>query len=188
CWTACIPTSGRTPTSRVSARCCRPASTASATTPVFPLCFRVRKRNNRESSAPRGRGRIRLFPSQPRASTRQPIRAIARIRKGGRLQVMQTPSNDTELSVGRVIQILKKRRWHLIITAVVVTASAVIYAMSQREQYRSEALLTAEAPVPNYVKGELPGPETNIQDKLWLIRENLLIPPVLETVMQEYRL
>lgn len=101
---------------------------------------------------------------------------------------MQTSSNDKELSVGRVLEVLRKRKWYLILTTLLVAAGAILYALGQPDRYRSDALLTAEPTVPDYVKGELPGPQQNIQDKLWLIRENVLIPPVLETVIQEYHL
>src|SRR3972149_5266579 len=101
---------------------------------------------------------------------------------------MQAKGTAKELSILTVFEMLSKWKISIFLTTLLVTAAFVIYAASQADRFQAEALLAAEPAVPNYVKGEAPPAPVNIQEKLWLIREHLLNPPVLESVIQEFHL
>ena len=101
---------------------------------------------------------------------------------------MQAKGTAKELSILTVFEMLGKRKISIFLTTLLVTAAFVIYAASQADRFQAEALLAAEPAVPNYVNGEAPAVPVNIQEKLWLIREHLLNPPVLESAIQEFHL
>ncbi|MBI3894987.1 MAG: polysaccharide biosynthesis tyrosine autokinase [Acidobacteria bacterium] len=101
---------------------------------------------------------------------------------------MQVQGRAKELSIVAVFEMLGKRKFAVAITMLLVTAAFMIYAFGQADRFRAEALLAAEPAVPEYVKRETSPAPVNIQEKLWLIRERLLNPPVLESVIREFDL
>ena len=110
-----------------------------------------------------------------------------RVRKGGEIS-MQAQTPVKEVSIVAVLDILKRRRLSLLLATLLVTAALAAYAFAQANRFRSETLLTAQTSVPNYVKGNVPVAPVNIQEKLWLIREHLLNPAVLGSLIDEFHL
>lgn len=101
------------------------------------------------------------------------------------MQVQETPQ---QVSILKVLEVLRRRKFWLLPTVLLVTTAFVVYAVGQADRFRSETLLTAQPAVPNYVKGNAPDAPVNVQEKLWIIREHLLNPAVLGNVMDEFHL
>ncbi len=94
-----------------------------------------------------------------------------------------------DISLGTILSVLRKHCLCVLVTPVVVTIGFVIYAVQEPTHYRAMALLAADSmAVEGYVNAKGSTPPINVQQKLWLVRENLLSPTVLEPLMQEFHL
>jgi len=104
---------------------------------------------------------------------------------------MPVGENIKEISLARFTGVIRKHKLCVILTTLIVTAGVVVYVFGEPKIYRSEALLAdTTAAVEDYVKPSTSVPQTpsNIQDKIWVIRENLFSPVVLEPVIKEFHL
>ena len=99
----------------------------------------------------------------------------------------RVPAKD--ISLGMVLSLLRKHRLCMVVTPLLVTIAAVIYAVQEPTRYRAEALLAAEpTTIEGYVSPRGNVSPINVQEKLWLVRENLFSPTVLEPLIQEFHL
>ena len=99
------------------------------------------------------------------------------------------PSNGTgkELSALALLDIVRRRKWLVLIPAAVLLAAAGIYTVYQPPLYRAQALLGVEPGARSYVQ-TMDGSIARVQDQLLTIREVLFSRPVLEPVMRNFRL
>jgi succinoglycan biosynthesis transport protein ExoP len=94
-----------------------------------------------------------------------------------------------DVSLNTLFDVLRKHRLCVIVTPLLVTIAVVIYVLQQPTRYRAETLLAAEpTTVEGYVNAQGNPPPINVQEKLWLVRENLLSPTVLEPLIQDFHL
>ncbi|MBI2816601.1 MAG: AAA family ATPase [Acidobacteria bacterium] len=95
-----------------------------------------------------------------------------------------------EVSIITVSTLIRKRRWTIIITSILVTAAVVYYAITEPSTYQAEALLSADAPqVEEMIKmPSAPNNPVNVGEKLWMVRENLFSPTVLVPLVKEFQL
>ncbi|MBI4465499.1 MAG: AAA family ATPase [Acidobacteria bacterium] len=102
---------------------------------------------------------------------------------------MQTKGAANEVSMVAISEVLRKRRNSVLVAVLGMTVVAVLYAFFQTKRYRAEVFLSVEdAAAQDYVKPPDISSPVNVQEKLWLIRENLFNPAVLEKVIQEFHL
>src|SRR3990170_8320520 len=99
------------------------------------------------------------------------------------------PSNMTgkELSVLALLDIVRRRKWFVLIPAAVLPAAAGIYTIYQPPLYRAQALLGVESGARNYVQ-TMDGSIARVQDQLLTIREVLFSRSVLEPVIRNFHL
>ena len=99
------------------------------------------------------------------------------------------PSNMTgkELSVLALLDIVRRRKWFVLIPAAVLLAAAGIYTIYQPPLYRAQALLGVEPGARAYVQ-TMDGSIARVQDQLLTIREVLYSRAVLDPVMQNFHL
>ena len=102
---------------------------------------------------------------------------------------MQDKGAINEVPMFAFWEVLKKRKLTVLITGLVLTTAAVVYAFVQPNRYRADVFLSVEgAAAQDYMKPAEALPTVNVQEKLWLIRENLFSPSVLEQVAGEFHL
>jgi len=103
---------------------------------------------------------------------------------------METNGTAQGLSVFTVLKAVKRRKLYLLMPVLLLTAGAGIYALRLPERFRARALIAAEAAIPvHYLADRVDAAATaNIQDQLRSVRETLFSPPVLETVVREFKL
>ena len=102
---------------------------------------------------------------------------------------MPETMGTTEVSLNSIFSILKRRKGTLLAGAVLVTAAAAVYAFLKADSYRSEVLMSVEpAAAQDYLKTTDTSARVNVQERLWLIRENLYNPQLLEAVIREFNL
>ena len=102
---------------------------------------------------------------------------------------MSSQKTVNEISLNSILDAFARHKLAIVLSTVLVFAGAATYAFTQHNQYRAEVLISLEpAAAQDYLKpidGQQP---INVQDRLWLIRENLYHPAVLDEVVQEFHL
>lgn len=99
---------------------------------------------------------------------------------------MASPTSDNELSIMALLDVARRKALLVLLIAAGVTAAAGVYAYHRPVLYRAQALIGVESNARDVVqKTESAG---RIQDQLLTIREVLLGRPVLEPVMERFRL
>ena len=94
-----------------------------------------------------------------------------------------------EVSLGTIWEVLRRRKHTVLIGMLVASAAAALYAFSQPDRYRAEVLMSVEpAAAQDYLKPADYAPPINVQERLWLIRENLFGPSVLEQTIEDFHL
>ena len=99
------------------------------------------------------------------------------------------PSNGTgkELSVLALLDIVRRRKWFVLIPAAVLMVAVGIYTVYQPPLYRAQALIGVEPGARSYVQ-TMDGSIARVQDQLLTIREILFSRPVVEPVMRNFHL
>jgi polysaccharide chain length determinant protein (PEP-CTERM system associated) len=89
------------------------------------------------------------------------------------------------LSIFSVLETLRRRKYILILSTVVLTAGFAIFAYLQPDKYRGTALIAAsQTAAPEYLRQVTP-PPLRIQDYLWNVREVIYSEPALQTAAKE---
>src|SRR5664280_1979054 len=103
---------------------------------------------------------------------------------------METNKGGKRHSAFTVLKTIKRRILYLLVPMVLVTAAVAVYTARLPERFRARVLVASEAAVPEpYLSGRVDAVATvNVQEQLRAIRETLLSPPVLETVIREFKL
>ena len=103
---------------------------------------------------------------------------------------METNRAEQGLSVFAVLKAIKRRKLYLLIPVLLLTACAGIYALRLPERFRARVLIAAEPVIPaHYLTDRVDAAATaNAQEQLRAVRETLFSPPVLETVIREFKL
>ena len=103
---------------------------------------------------------------------------------------METDKGSKRHSAFTVLKALKRRKLYLLVPMVLVTAAVAVYTGRLPERFRARALVASEAAAPEpYLSGRIDAVATvNVQEHLRAIRETLLSPPVLETVIRSFKL
>jgi polysaccharide biosynthesis transport protein len=100
-------------------------------------------------------------------------------------EVMST----NEVSLNSIFGILRRRRSAVFAGMILVIAAAALYAFLKADSYRADVLMSLEpAAAQDYLNSADPSTRVNVQERLWLIRENLYSPALLETVISEFGL
>jgi succinoglycan biosynthesis transport protein ExoP len=98
---------------------------------------------------------------------------------------MASPTNN-EVSIMALLDIARRKAWLILLVAFAATAAVGAYAYHRPVLYRAQALIGVESNARDVVqKTEGAG---RIQDQLLTIREVLFSRPVLEPVMEKFRL
>jgi succinoglycan biosynthesis transport protein ExoP len=101
---------------------------------------------------------------------------------------MANTQAGNSLSIFALLDGLRRRKWLVVIPAIVLTAGFAAYAYRQPDRYRGTALLAAEqTTAPEFLKHVAPAP-LEIQSHLWAVREVLFSPPVLEAAARQMTL
>jgi len=100
---------------------------------------------------------------------------------------MATQAQGNTLSVFSLLEAFRRRKFLIIIPAVLLCAGFALYAYTQPNRYRAQSLVAAEnlAP-PDYLKHVSPEP-INIQEHLWTVREVLYGPDILNAAAREMK-
>ena len=94
---------------------------------------------------------------------------------------MAHPGTGNALSIFSVLEVLRRRKWFVIIPALILGMGFSLFAYYQPDRYRATALLAAEQTAPpEYLKHVAPAP-LRVEDHLWTVREVLFSKPVLES-------
>ena len=103
---------------------------------------------------------------------------------------METDKGGKRLSAFTVWKTLKRRMLYWLVPMVLITAAVAIYTGRMPKRFRAQALVASVAATPEpYLSGRVDAAATaNVQENLRAIRETLLSPPVLETVIREFKL
>jgi len=103
---------------------------------------------------------------------------------------METNTAGKRHSAFTVLKTLKRRKLYLMVPMVLVTAAVAVYTERLPERFRARALVASEATAPEpYLSGRVDMVATlSVEEHLRAIRETLLSPPVLETVIREFKL
>jgi polysaccharide chain length determinant protein (PEP-CTERM system associated) len=97
---------------------------------------------------------------------------------------MPTAPENT-LSIFSVTEALRRRKLIVIIPALGLTAAFTLFAYLQPDKYRAQALIAAEhLTPPDYLKTVAP-PPVNMQNHLWIVRDVLYNPRLLEAAARE---
>src|SRR5262249_33382671 len=100
---------------------------------------------------------------------------------GGR---MTTTANNS-LSLFSLLDALRRRKFMVIIPAVLLTAGFAVYGHFQPDRYRATAVIAAaQTAPPEYLRRVAP-PPLNIEDYLWTVREVLFSDPLLQAAARE---
>src|SRR5579864_3113087 len=89
-----------------------------------------------------------------------------------------------------VLKALKRRKLFLLVPMVVVTAGVAIYTERLPSRFRARALVASETRAPEpYLSGRVDAVATaSVEEHLRAVRETLLSPAVLATVIREFKL
>ena len=104
---------------------------------------------------------------------------------------MATAQNVKEISLARFTGVVRKHRLCVVLTTLLIAAAVTIYIYGEPTRYRAEAMLSDNSSaVQDYVKPSNGNPvmPSNVQDKIWLIREHLFSPVVLQPIIQDFHL
>ena len=103
---------------------------------------------------------------------------------------METNTDGKRNTAFTMLRALKRRKLYLLVPMVLGTTAVAVYTSRLPERFRARALVASEAPVQEpYLSGRVDATATvNVQEHLRTIRETLLGPPVLETVIREFKL
>jgi capsular exopolysaccharide synthesis family protein len=102
---------------------------------------------------------------------------------------MPSRRSANEVSLNAILEMLQRRKRTVLIAMTLATAAAALYAFARTDQYRAEVLMSVEpAAAQDYLRPVDGSPPANIQEKLWLIRESLFNPTVVQTVIEEFHL
>jgi polysaccharide chain length determinant protein (PEP-CTERM system associated) len=103
---------------------------------------------------------------------------------------METDKGGKRLSAFTVVRMLKRRWLYWLVPMVAITAAVAIYTGRMPKRFRAQALVASVAAAPEpYLSGRVDAAAAaNVQENLRAIRETLLSPPVLETVIREFKL
>jgi polysaccharide biosynthesis transport protein len=89
------------------------------------------------------------------------------------------------LSIFSLLDALRRRKFIVIISTVLITAGCAIFAYMQPDKYRGTAVLAAaQTTPPEYLRSVAP-PPLNIEDHLWTVREVLFSDPVLQEAAKQ---
>jgi succinoglycan biosynthesis transport protein ExoP len=89
-------------------------------------------------------------------------------------------TDKNSLSVFSILDILRRRKFAILIPAILIAAGFIIFARSLPDSYRGTALIAAaQLTPPEYLRHVAP-PPLNIEDHLWTVREVLFSDRVLE--------
>ncbi len=103
---------------------------------------------------------------------------------------METNESGKKHSAFTVLKMLKRRWLYLLVPIVLVTTAVAIYTGRLPKRYRAKALVASTTPVADpYLNGRVDAVATlDAQEHLRAVRETLFSPPVLETVIREFKL
>jgi succinoglycan biosynthesis transport protein ExoP len=94
-----------------------------------------------------------------------------------------TPGNS--LSIFSLFDALRRRKFMLFASTILVTAGFATFAYVQHDRYRGTAVIAAaQTTPPEYLRHVAP-PPLNIQDHLWTVREVLYSDPILQVAAKE---
>src|SRR5436190_22290997 len=94
-------------------------------------------------------------------------------------------TQGNSLSVFSLLDALRRRKFILVATTILLTGGFAAFARMQPDKYRATALIAAaQTTPPEYLRHVAP-PPLNIEDHLWTVREVLYSDPVLQTVSRE---
>jgi len=98
-----------------------------------------------------------------------------------------TQSAPNSLSLFYLLEILRRRKWVLLLCTALLTGGFATFAHLQPDKYRATALIAAQQTTPpEYLKHVAP-PPLNIEDHLWTVREVLFSDPVLQAAARQTR-
>jgi polysaccharide biosynthesis transport protein len=90
-------------------------------------------------------------------------------------------------SIFSLLDALRRRKFVVIIPAILLTLGFSVFAHYQPDKYKATAVLAAQQMTPpEYLKHVAP-PPLHIEDHLWVVREILFSPPVLEGAAREMK-
>lgn len=97
-----------------------------------------------------------------------------------------TPNtNGSALSIFSLLDALRRRKFIIILSTVLLTGGFATFAHMQPDRYKATALIAAaQTTPPEYLKGVAP-PPLNIEDHLWTVREVIFSDPVLQVAAKE---
>ena len=103
---------------------------------------------------------------------------------------MEPDKGGKRLSAFTILRALKRRMLYWLVPMVLTTAAVAVYTGRMPKRFRAQALVASEAKVPvPYLSGRVDAAAAvNVHENLRAIRETLLSPAVLETVIREYKL
>src|SRR5262245_17900685 len=98
---------------------------------------------------------------------------------------MATNSPESTLSITALFNVLLRRKFYIILPAILLGGGFTWYAFHLPNQYRAQALIAASnLASPYYLKEVAPQP-LDIQDHLWTVREVMFSSPVLEKAARQ---
>jgi polysaccharide biosynthesis transport protein len=98
---------------------------------------------------------------------------------------MATTTPGNSLSIFSLLDALRRRKFILIASTILVTAGFATFAFVQSNRYRGTAVIAAaQTTPPEYLRHVAP-PPLNIQDHLWTVREVLYGDPILQAAAKE---
>src|SRR5438552_1628187 len=96
-------------------------------------------------------------------------------------------AENNSISVFSLLEALRRRKWALLIPAVLVTAGFTVFARLQPDKYRaSAAIAAAQMTPPEYLRSVAP-PPMHLEDHLWTVREVLFSDSVLQAAAKEMK-
>src|SRR5579864_3566859 len=88
-----------------------------------------------------------------------------------------------------VLKTLRRRKLFVLVPMVLVTAAVAVYTEKLPDRFRARVLMASEAPEPEpYLSARVDTVAASVQEHLRAIRETILSPPVLATVIREFKL
>src|SRR5499425_2684871 len=97
---------------------------------------------------------------------------------------MATTSGNS-LSIFSLVDALRRRKFILVASTILVTSGFAVFAYVQHDRYRGTAVIAAaQTTPPEYLRHVAP-PPLNIQDHLWTVREVLYSDPILQAAAHQ---
>src|SRR5215475_902322 len=98
---------------------------------------------------------------------------------------MPVNTSGSAVSIFSLLEALRRRKFMIIVPAILLSVAAAFYAYRQPNIYRAQALIAAVNPgAPEYLK-EVAQEPLNLQEHLWTIREVLFSRDVLNVAAHE---